>query len=137
MTLNVTIDLPESVQQQIEQNALSEHRSIADVIRDLVIQNWRATPRLPDDVEVELNALPDLSDEALWLLARSTLSDDEQSDLAELNHKGKIQQLTHAEEERLIYLLELYDRTLIRRAQAATILQHRGYQLHNPVVLRE
>jgi hypothetical protein len=136
MSLNITIELPSFVQQQMERRAQSEARSVADLIRELVLQNWQTSPRLPDDVETELAALPNLSDEALWVLARTTLTAGEQNTLASLNHKAKTTKLTSAEEARLTTLLDLYDRALVRRAQAAVILQHRGYNLQNPAVLQ-
>jgi hypothetical protein len=136
MSLNITIELPSFVQQQMERRAQAEARSVADLIRELVLQNWQTSPRLPDDVETELAALPNLSDEALWVLARTTLTAGEQNTLATLNHKAKTTKLTSAEEARLTTLLDLYDRALVRRAQAAVILQHRGYNLQNPAVLQ-
>ena len=136
MTLSVTIELPSFVQQQMERRAQAEARSVADLIRELVLQNWQTSPRLPDDVETELAALPNLSDEALWVLARTTLTAGEQSTLTALNHKAKTTKLTSAEEARLTTLLDLYDRALVRRAQAAVILQQRGHNLQNPAVLQ-
>ena len=136
MTLSVTIELPSFVQQQMERRAQAEARSVADLIRELVLQNWQTSPRLPDNVEIELAALPNLSDEALWVLARTTLTAGEQSTLAALNHKAKTTKLTSAEEARLTTLLDLYDRALVRRAQAAVILQQRGHNLQNPAVLQ-
>lgn len=136
MTLSVTIELPSFVQQQMERRAQAEARSVADLIRELVLQNWQTSPRLPDDVETELAALPNLSDEALWVLARTTLTAGEQSTLATLNDKAKTSKLTSAEEARLTTLLDLYDRALVRRAQAAVILQQRGHNLQNPAILQ-
>ena len=100
------------------------------------LSRWPQQPRLPDDVEAELAALPSLSDEVLWLLARSTLTTEEQNTLAFLNNTAKTRLLDAVEAERLETLLELYDRTLVRRAQAATILQQRDYDLRNPSVLQ-
>jgi len=42
-------------------------------------------PALPQDVEAELAAFANLSDEVLWFLARSTLTEAEQEELATLN----------------------------------------------------
>lgn len=102
----------------------------------MTLSHWPPQPRLPDDVEAELAALPSLSDEVLWLLARSTLTLEEQNTLAFLNSTAKTRTLDPAETERLETLLDLYDRMLVRRAQAAAILQQRGYDLRNPNVLQ-
>jgi len=91
---------------------------------------------LPDDVESELAAFPHLSDEVLWLVARSTLTAAEQRALAILNQAAKTRHLEAVEIARLETLLGLYDRLLVRRAQAAASLQQRGYDLCNPQVLQ-
>ncbi|MEZ4659997.1 MAG: hypothetical protein R2911_20770 [Caldilineaceae bacterium] len=70
MTLTVTLDLPENLVQELENDAQKQHRSIADVLSELVVQNWQSSPKLPDNVEAELAAMSSLSDEALCFLAR-------------------------------------------------------------------
>lgn len=135
MTLSVTIDLPDNLVRQLEETARSQQRSIADLLRDLVLQNLESLPRLPDDVETELAAMSSLSDEALWLLARSTLSAEEQDKLALLNQQAKMRALDSQEEVSLAALLSQYDRTMVRRAQAASYLQNRGHDLNDPLVL--
>jgi len=132
MALSITLDLPEPIVEQLESTSRNQHRSVGELIREIVIQNWQPLPRLPDDVEAELAAFPSLSNEVLWLLARSTLTTEEQNTLATLNGAAKIRALEPAEAARLDTLLDLYDRLLVRRAQAATILQQRGYDLRNP-----
>ena len=136
MTLNITLDLPETVLTELESSSLHQRRSVGDLIREVVIQNWQPLPQLPDDVESELAAFPHLSDEVLWLVARSTLTAEEQRALAFLNGAAKTRHLESAESARLETLLDLYDRLLVRRAQAAAILQQRGYDLRNPQVLQ-
>lgn len=136
MTFSITLDLPETILKQLENTSRTQQRSVGEVIREIVIQNWQSLPRLPDDVEAELAALPSLSDEVLWLLVRSTLTAEEQRALAFLNSAAKTRTLESAETERLETLLALYDRMLVRRAQAAAILQQRGYDLRNPQVLQ-
>lgn len=136
MALSITIDLPETLLQQLESASRKQHRSVGEIIRDLVIQSWQLLPRLPDDIEAELAALPSLSDEALWLLARSTLTKAEQQELTILTGTAKTRTLKPTEAERLETLLDRYDRTILRRAQAATLLQKRGYDLSDPAVLQ-
>ncbi|MEZ4662140.1 MAG: hypothetical protein R2911_31710 [Caldilineaceae bacterium] len=136
MTLTVTLDLPENLVQELENDAQKQQRSIADVLSELVVQNWQSSPKLPDNVEAELAAMSSLSDEALWLLARSTMSKDEQEQLAILNQEAKGRTLEREEEALLERLLHQYDGTMIRRAQAASLLQDRGYDMSNPKVLQ-
>ena len=97
MTLSITLDLPEPIVEQLESTSRNQRRSVGDLIREIVIQNWQPLPRLPDDVEAELAAFPSLSNEVLWLLARSTLTSEEQNTLALLNGATKIRTLEAAE----------------------------------------
>lgn len=136
MALNIMLDLPDPILEQLESTSRTQQRPVGDLIRELVIQNLQPLPRLPDDVEAELAVFPNLSNEVLWLLARSTLTTEEQNTLTSLNSAAKMRALAPAETERLETLLDLYDRLLVRRAQAATILQQRGYDLRNPQVLQ-
>ena len=132
----VTVDLPDSLVQELETKARRERRSISEMVRDLVLQSWHATPALPENVEAELAAFTNLSDDALWILARSTLSKAEQEELARLNHEAKRRDLTEDEETRRQTLLDAYDRMMVRRAQAALLLKSRGYDLTDPGILQ-
>lgn len=92
-------------------------------------------PPLPEDLEEELAAFRNLSDDILWLIARTSLSESEQAELAELNEAARERALTAAEVTRQDFLLSLYEKTMVRRGQAAIVLQSRGYDLSDPSVL--
>ena len=87
MTLTVAIDLPDPMVQQLELFAHQRHQSVADVVREWVIKELPVLPTLPDDVEKELSAFADLSDDVLWIVARGTLTTQNQKELASLNRK--------------------------------------------------
>lgn len=53
-----------------------------------------------------------------------------------LTDASKLRTLSAMEAERLETLLDLYDRMRARRAQAASLLQKRGYDLSDPTVLQ-
>jgi rhodanese-related sulfurtransferase len=136
MAGRITIDLPETLLEQLESAAQSQRRSVAEMLREFVIDHWSATPKLPDDVEAELAALPRLSDETLWLVARHTLTQDERQTLANLNQEAKERDLSHVEKQQRESLLNQYDRMMVRRAQAARILKDRGHDLSDPAILQ-
>lgn len=131
----VTIDLPNTFMHQLETVAQQQQRSVADMLRDIILQKWPTLPSLPAVVETELAAFANLSNEVLWLLARSTLPTVEQAELTRLNLTAKERPLTKTESDRQQALIDAYDHILVRRAQAARILKSRGYDMSDPSVL--
>lgn len=131
----ITIDLPAPIAEQLEEEANRQKITIRDLVRELVLEHWSGLPSLPDDVEAELAAFHQLSDNVLWLIARTTLTPEEQQELATLNDEVQSRTLTDDEYNRREALLDTYDRMMIRRAQAAYLLQSRGYDLSDPAVL--
>ncbi|MCP5097975.1 MAG: ribbon-helix-helix protein, CopG family [Chloroflexi bacterium] len=135
-TIPVTVNLPDSLVHEIETKARQQKRSVSAVVRELILQGWPSLPPLPHEVEVELAAFTNLSDDVLWLLARSTLTKDEQENLAALNYQAKQRVLTKEEEASREKLLNAYNRSMVRRAQATLLLKTRGYDLSDPTILQ-
>lgn|GEM_PF-1054448 len=135
VTTPVTITVPTTIFQQLEILAHQQHRSVSDMVCEIVLREVPLLPALPQDVEVELAAFTNLSDEVLWLLARSTLTEAEQEELATLNDLAQQRSLTQAEQAHQQVLVEAYERVMIRRAHAALLLKLRGYDLSEPTVL--
>jgi hypothetical protein len=100
VTTPITIDLPFPLFQQLETIARQQHRSIPDVVRDIVLREVHSLPALPQDIEAELAAFTNLSDTVLWLLARSTLIEAEQQELATLNSQAEQRALRQEEQTR-------------------------------------
>ncbi len=135
-TISVTVNLPDSLVREIETTARQQQRSISAVVRELVLQGWPALPSLPDEVEAELAAFSNLSDDVLWMLARSTLTEAEQEKLAGLNHLVKQRSLTEEEGANRDALLDAYNRAMVRRAQAVLLLNAHGHDLSDPGILQ-
>lgn len=138
MTLSntsITVDLPSPIAEQLEEAAHRQRRSVRDLVRDLILEHWNMAPSLPEDQEEELAAFRNLSDDVLWLIARTTLSEGEQAELAELNELAHERALTSTEVARQETLLSLYEKTMVRRGQAALVLQSRAFDLSDPSVL--
>ncbi len=132
----ITIQIPVPAYQQLQRVARQQRRDVPDVVRDMVLHDLPALPSLPPDVEEELAAFTNLSDDVLWLVARSTMAEAQREELAELNDATRRQPLTGDENKRHLELVDLYHRTIVRRAQAAALLKRRGYDLSNPAVLQ-
>jgi hypothetical protein len=127
----VTVELPVTAFEQLQGVAREQQRSVQEVVRDLILRELPGLPP-PPDAQAELAAFASLSDEALWLLARSTLPKAQQQELARLNDEAQRRALTEVEQARQQALVEAYDRTLLRRAQAAALLKSRGFDLSDP-----
>jgi hypothetical protein len=120
MTL-LTVELPDETLKQLERVAQEQQQSVPDVVRQLVLR--------------EMSGLPRLSDEVLWLLARSKFPSADQTLLATLNDKAQREGLSEIETFERDELLESYNRSILRRARAAEVLLERGYDLSNPAIL--
>lgn len=131
----ITVDFPVAAFEALQRTAQRQNRPVADVVRDLVLRELPELPLLPRDVETELASFATLSDDVLWLIARSTLTRKQQQELARLNETGQQRSLTAAEQVRQQELISAYDRTILRRARAAALLQQRGHNLSDPAVL--
>lgn len=136
MTTALTVELPDAVVQRLEATARAHQRTVDDVVRDILLQERAVAPPLPVKIEEELAAFASLSDDALWLLARGSLSRAAQEELAELNNLAKLRPLSSAELERQQALVDTYDRMMVRRARAIQLLMQRGYDLTDPRILQ-
>ncbi len=135
MTINttMTVELPGPAFEQLQIVARQQHRSVGEVVQDLIL---RELPGLPQDLKNELATFASLSDDVLWLLARSTLTKIQQRELAHLNYEAQSRPLAEAEKLRQQALIDMYDRVVARRAEAAMLLKSRGYDLSDPAVLQ-
>lgn len=127
MSGEIVIELPPLAYAQLQAMATAQQRAVAAIASDLILAELPVMPALPEDVEQELAAFDQLSDDVLVLLANSSLSAQEQTELAELNEQAQSRGLLPAEDERREHLLARYDRMLVRRAQAALVLRRRGH----------
>lgn len=127
MSGEIVIELPPLAYAQLQAMATAQQRAVGAIASDLILAELPVMPALPEDVEQELAAFDQLSDDVLVLLANSSLNAQEQTELAELNEQAQSRGLLPAEAERREHLLARYDRMLVRRAQAALVLRRRGH----------
>jgi rhodanese-related sulfurtransferase len=136
MTTVITLELPPAAYEQLRRTASHQNRPVAEVVKEIVLREVPDLPSLPADVEAELATFSQLSNDVLWLIARSALTRQQQDALADLNELAQRRSLTPNEQSRQQELISVYDRVLVRRAQAALILKQRGYDLSDPTVLK-
>jgi hypothetical protein len=119
----VTISLPDQLYRQVQQRSQQNQRDMAAELVSVV------TEALPD-WDVALTQLAFLPDEALWQAAQTQATDEENERMQELLAKQKRMGLTTAEQEELTLLANFFRRIMLVRAEAAVLLQERGYDIH-------
>ncbi len=136
MTL-YTVQLPENLYRRLKAQANAEQRSLDELVQKaLTRQLPPAVPvedDLPPSLRDELLAMEQLSDGALWQLARSKMTSAQLANLDELNEKSP-ESMTSEELKQKQFLLREYDETILRRAHAAMLLQTRGFDVSDPVI---
>lgn len=127
MQPSVTLELPLPTYRHLQAMAHWQKRAIPDLLDLLLSQTPAPLPPLPVALAEELNAFPQLSNEVLWLWARTTLSLEQRTTLEGLNRKAQqADGLTVAEQQQQAALMELYQSALLRRTTAANLLKQRG-----------
>jgi plasmid stability protein len=126
---SVTLELPESLYEQLQARAVRRQRTVADEVLDVLSGAIPATEALPDDLEQAIAQLAFLDDAALWQAGRSTLANDAVERLSELNAKRQREGLTEVEQQESEVLVRQYERSVLVRAQAAALLKQRGHDV--------
>lgn len=126
----VTLNLPESLYEQIKRAAEKAQRPVNDLLVEAVAAVASVIDTAPENLRSALAQMAYLNDAALWQAARSTMPADQQARLETLHFKlqqqGSLTAEEQAEEESL---LALYRETILIRAQAAVLLKQRSYNI--------
>ena len=125
----LTVRLPASVVAKLQRAADLTYRTVDDIVATTVDAALTAPPSVPESLAAEFAAMHLLSDEALWAMARPSLSSAGQHRLRQLNHATGERNLTEAETSEQTALLEEYHMSVLRRAQALAILAQRGHEI--------
>lgn len=123
----IMLQVPEEISARAHQIAAAMAKPVEQVLLDHLKTLSVPLPVLSLDVQVELDALHQLSDDTLWTITRAQMPEDVQArahTLLEKNSRGVITDEEHAELEKLV---ERGDRLMLRKAEAAAILRTRGY----------
>ena len=123
----IILQVPEEISVRARQIAEMLAQPVEQVLLDHLKTLSAPLPVLPSEVQAELDALHQLSDDALWTIARAQMPEEVQARahaLLEKNSRGVITDEEHAELEKLV---ERGDQLMLRKAAAAAILRVRGY----------
>ena len=125
----VTLHLEESLYDYFQKRATFKRRSLEEELLEAVELAGPKLQELPKELAQAVAQLPQLNDEAVWQIARDHLPRQSAQDLEALNHKRKREGLNPTEEESLDQLMASYERFLLLRAEAASLLKKRGYDV--------
>ncbi len=125
----VTLNVPETVYQQIRKAAERIKRPVADILVEAITAAAPAMESARKKSRSALAQMAYLNDAALWQAARSTMPADQRERLEALHDAQQRRQLTDKERVEEQSALALYRETLLVRGQAAVLLKQRGYDV--------
>lgn len=134
MERTLSIKMPEDVFQKLQYVANNSQRTIDDVIVKSVNATYAAPANLPAPLADELAGMSQAKDETLWNALHPAMTETQQQRLQELNERSDERELTQSELAERETLLNAYHRSVLRRAQAMTILSLRGYDISNDLL---
>ena len=70
---SVTVNVPSALYDRLERRAVQTHRTVEDVLLDVLATAVPVADELPPNLAAALSPLPLLDDAALWRAARSHL----------------------------------------------------------------
>ena len=123
------LTVPEEVYARARQIAEETSQLVDEVMIQYLRTLSTPLPALPPDEEAELDALKNLSDDALWTIAREQMPDDLQIRMQDLMDKNSVVTITSEEYIELEGLVERGQQLMVRKSEAAAILTQRGYKV--------
>jgi hypothetical protein len=130
--MNVTLSLPDRVYEQIKHAAEKAQRPVDDVLREAVTAAAPVAGTASGPERAALAQMAYLNDAALWQAARAIMRAEQRERLEALHEQKRESGLGAEEAAEEQALLDLYRETLLVRAQAAVLLQQRGYDVSDP-----
>lgn len=122
------IQIPENLFTRLRQLATRHRQPVEQIVTDRLFTALdEELDSLPSAEEAELRALHHLSDDALRAIAAEQMSAGNQARMNLLMERHSQGVLTSDEQETLEALVERGDQLMLRKAEAAAILVHRGH----------
>jgi|GEM_PF-1410241 len=128
-TQTISVQVAESVYRRLQRASDLTYRSVDEILSSALTVALGVSPELPAERQDELAGLGMLSDAALWAASESSLSPARQRRLHQINQAAGERSLSSSEEREQTQLLDLYQRSVLQRAQALALLTYRGYDL--------
>lgn len=130
MTDTITLALPDDTLQRYQRGAVAARKPLEEFLVERLVE---AKPPLPTDLPSpfadDLAILETLNDEALWQVAKSQLSVNDQKLYDRLLEKNSSGTITPAETKTLQALGDEARRLTLKKAHAFMLLKWRGHDL--------
>lgn len=128
MTLQtITLKVPEHIYERAQQVAETTDQPLEAVfLHELEIA---FLSQLSPNEEAELASLKNLSDDALWTIAREQMAAPLQTRMQKLMDKNSRGTITPDEYKELEDLVDRGQRLMLRKSEAAALLTQRGYKI--------
>jgi hypothetical protein len=123
---SVTLNLPEPVMRRAKQAAAVLHRPVEEILAKMLAAMLPDVEEAPLSTQADLARMTWLSDNELWDIARSMMSDEQQGQLHALAELQTQRGLTPQEQETLEALRQEYGRITLYKARAYALLSLRG-----------
>jgi hypothetical protein len=127
MTDQILLAIPDDISERARRIAESTEQPVEQVLLEHLKSLTEPLPSLPPDMQAELDALRNLSDDALWTIAREQMADDLQQRAHALMDKNNFGTITDNEYTELEQLVVRGDRLTLRKAEAAVLHKERGH----------
>ncbi len=133
MPETITLELPDEAVQRYRHGATVAHKKLEEfLVERLVEAPLPLADDLPPPLDEVLRALETLNDDALWEVAQSQLSLDQQDLYEALLQKNSEGNIIAAEEEILHALGQQARRLTLKKAHAYMLLKWRGHTIPSP-----
>jgi hypothetical protein len=130
------ITLPENLVTRLSQLAARQQQSVESILADRLFTALDdELDQLPTVEQAELRALHHLSNDVLRLIVTEQMRPEDQERLTQLMRRNSEGSLSQSEQETLAALVERGDQLMLRKAETAAILVHRGYDVKAAVAL--
>lgn len=125
----MTITIPDSLFQMLKHKAQIMHRPVEDLVVQTLTVAVSPVADVPPDLMLELDAMVNFRDDALWAATKPSFSSTERARLERLNALAGERPLSEAEKREQSQLLQAWQRSMAKRARAFAILKLRGHPL--------
>ena len=125
-TQNVTLSLPDALMRRAQQTAHTLQRPLEELLTDTLVAALPDLEDAPLDMQAELAQMAWLNEAALWAIAHSKISANQQETLQTLTDLQSQRVLTQDEQALLEELRREYGRVTLRKARAFALLSLRG-----------